>query len=79
MLKLPSTDARKGVSAVRLLKAGARVHCKRLRNGREAGEPRMWLPDRDAPGLLLSRWALLTSLSASSPPSPVLACLESCR
>ena len=41
--------------AARLLQAGARVHPKRLRDGREAGEPRLWLPDREAPGLLVSR------------------------
>ena len=28
---------------------------KRLRDGREAGEPRLWLQDRNAPGLLVSR------------------------
>ena len=31
------------------------MHPKRLRDGREAGEPRLWLPDREAPGLLVSR------------------------
>ena len=39
----------------RLLAAGARVHPKRLPGGIEVGEPRVWLPDRDTPGLLLSR------------------------
>ena len=33
----------------RLLAAGARVHPKRLANGAEIGEPRMWLQDRFAP------------------------------
>ena len=44
--------------------AGARIHPKRLPNGMEIGEPRVWLKERDAPGLLLSR-ALGDSLASS--------------
>ena len=58
--------------AARLLQAGARVHPKRLRDGREAGEPRLWLPDREAPGLLVSRAIgddLATTVGCTAQPS----------